>query len=87
MDPDHVGRQPQLVLHAADQSLCGEQHAEHRERLQRPLEPAAVALKQPHADHGDAEQRGDRGVSVDNPGQRVRTLEVESVDVLSGCSA
>ena len=35
MDPDHLGREMQLVLHAADEALRGEQDPEHGQRLER----------------------------------------------------
>ena len=76
MHPDDVGGQPQLVLDATHQALGGHQHAQHGQRLDRPV-GAPAALEQPHRDHRHPEQRGDRGVAVDHPAQGVVALERE----------
>ena len=83
MDPDDLRRELQSPLEAAHEALEG-QEADHR--AERPGGSAVAPWapeEKPHADRGQAEDRGDRRVALDDPLQRRGSLEVEAVDELA----
>ena len=77
----------QRPLDAAYDALEGEQAEDHGQGPSGPPVASWAAQEQPDGDRGEAEDRGDHRVALDDPFERAGALEVEAVDELARVGA